>query len=159
MSFPFRPATNPSRDALESPSKLQIRLSNRERLLLVLDATNMFVVRRQQQSGVDENRATVLCSISLRSVIAAAVDGEWLHIAVRHEDDDDSCGYLIKNGNMALRLETNGSCLIVKQYLDRSRLSLREELMDKVGIFLKQAGAPALDGTNDDTAEEKKTVD
>ena len=180
MTFPFQPAIDPMEYSLDatatttispSPSKKLVRirslLSTREPLLLVLDPTSMFVVRPQQlqQSGVDENRATVVYSISLRSVIAAAEDGEWLHVAVRPggsggvDGDEDDCSgghyYLIKNGNMALRLETNGSCLIVKQFLDRSRESLRQELMDKVGIFLQEAGALALDCPS----EEKKTLD
>lgn len=152
MTFPFLPAIEP-KDALESPSKRRVR-SAREKLMLVLDPTDLFVVRRQP-SGVDENRAVVLCSISLRTVIAAAEDGSWLHVAVRHED----VGYLIKNGNMALQLESSGSCLIVKQFLDRSRESLRMELMEKVGIFLKDAGASALNRSPPGSAEEKKTVD
>jgi Uncharacterised conserved protein len=160
MTFPFLPAGSP-KDILESPSNRLLRTLARERLLLVLDPTNMFVVRRQP-SGVDENRATVLCSISLRRVIAAAEDGDWLHVAVRNEDNDDG-GYFVKNGNMALQLETNGSCLLVKQYLDRSRESLRQALMDKVAIFLNQeAGTFAplpCSKVAEVLLEEKKTVD
>jgi hypothetical protein len=95
-------------------------------LVLVLDPTDMFVVK--PFTAQIENRGTVLASISLRRVIAAAADGVWLHIAVRHED----VGFLIKNGNMALKFESGGTCLIVKQYLDRSREVLRQELMGKI---------------------------
>jgi hypothetical protein len=96
------------------------------KLVLVLDPNDMFVVKPfTAQIG---NRGTVLASISLRRVIAAAADGDWLHVAVRHDD----VGFLIKNGNMALKFESGGTCLIVKQYLDRSREVLRQELMGKI---------------------------
>ena len=62
-------------------------------LQLVLDPTDMIVVK-PMVGKMEENRGTTLCSISLRNVIAAAADGEWLHVAVRHED----VGFLIKNG-------------------------------------------------------------
>ena len=62
-------------------------------LKLVLDPTDLFVVN-PRRGQLEENRSTMLCSISLRSIIAAASDREWLHVAVRHEDV--KC--LIKNG-------------------------------------------------------------
>jgi hypothetical protein len=96
------------------------------KLVLVLDPSDMFVVK--PFTAQIENRGTVLASISLRRVIAAAADGDWLHVAVRHED----VGFLIKNGNMALKFESGGTCLIVKQYLDRSREVLRQELMGRI---------------------------
>ena len=61
-------------------------------LVLVLDPTAMFVVKPSPQ--IEFNRGTIITSISVRNVIAAAADGEWLHVAVRHED----VGFLIKNG-------------------------------------------------------------
>jgi len=170
MTFPFQPAI--SKEDLEHPSsrlvhhvRSQTNSNNiREHLLLVLDPTNMFVVRRQRRPGVDENRGTVVFSISLRNVIAAADDEEWLHVAIRNSDGEDDkngygdereYGYLMKNGNMPMQLETNGSCLIVKQYLDRSRESLRQELLEKVEVFLRQAGSVS----SNELAEEKKTLD
>lgn len=39
---------------------------------------------------------------------------------------------------MALRFETVGTCLIVKQYLDRSRQILRQELMGKVSTLFRE---------------------
>ena len=62
--------------------------------VLVLDPTDMFVVKPSPQ--IEFNRGTIITSISLRNVIAAASDGEWLHVAVRHED----VGFLIKNGTL-----------------------------------------------------------
>ena len=121
--------------------------------MLVLDPTDMYIAKPYRSSEA-ENRATVVCSISLRSVIAAADDAEWLHVAVRHED----VGSLIKNGNMALQLESNGSCLIVKQYLDRSRDILRHELLGKVSVLLNQACDS--DGTDGAAGiEEKKSIE
>jgi hypothetical protein len=141
----------------DSPSRIRVLPEDmaifraKTSLMLVLDPTDMFIVR-PMKSTVEENRATVLCSVSLRSVIAAADDGEWLHVAVRHED----VGFLIKNGNMALRLENNGSCLIVKQYLDRSREMLRQELLGKMSMLLAGAAAPK-DAESAHIGEEKKS--
>ena len=59
----------------------------------------------------------------------------WLHIAIRNPDSiaDKS---LIKNGNIAFHFESAGTCLIVKQYLDRSREVLRQDLMNQVPELL-----------------------
>jgi hypothetical protein len=43
---------------------------------------------------------------------------------------------------MALKFESNGTCLIVKQYLDRSREVLRQELLEKVSELLVKTSAP-----------------
>lgn len=106
------------------------------RLMLVLDPTDIYVVK-PLKTKADDNRGTVLCTLSLRSVIAAAEDGDWLHVAVKHDD----VGFLIKNGNMALQFENNGASLIVKQYLDRSREVLRLELLGKVMELLSETCA------------------
>jgi hypothetical protein len=63
-------------------------------LMLVLDPTDMFVVKPSAQ--IEFNRGTVITNISLQCVIAAAADGEWLHVAVRHPD----VGFLVKNGTL-----------------------------------------------------------
>ena len=62
------------------------------KLVLVLDPADVFVVKPIAKSGID--RGTVVCTIPLQSIIAAASDAEWLHIAVRHHD----ISRLIKNG-------------------------------------------------------------
>lgn len=101
------------------------------KLVLVLDPTDMFVVK-PNLTRTEENLSTVLHNISLRSVIAAASDGKWLHVAVRHAD----INMLIKNGNMAVQFENTGASLIVKQYIDRSREILRQEMLAKVTELL-----------------------
>lgn len=160
MTFRFESALNRKEVAppgASSPSRVRVLpkdmgvFRSKSCLMLVLDPTDMFIVR-PMKSTVEENRATVLCSISLRSVIAAADDGEWLHVAVKHED----VGFLVKNGNMAFRLESNGSCLIVKQYLDRSREMLRQELLGKMSVLLAEAGA-SQDPESAHEGEEKKS--
>jgi hypothetical protein len=40
---------------------------------------------------------------------------------------------------MALKFENVGTCLIVKQYLDRSREVLRQELMQKISSLLMES--------------------
>jgi hypothetical protein len=107
MTFRFQSAIKSAETQgstkLDSAERAQARLRNlseemgvfrsSSHLMLVLDPTDMFVVK-PMTAKMEENRGTVLCSISLRSVIAAAGDGEWLHAAVRNED----VGFLIKNG-------------------------------------------------------------
>jgi hypothetical protein len=46
---------------------------------------------------------------------------------------------------MALKFESNGTCLIVKQYLDRSREVLRQELLEKVSELLVKTSAPLVE--------------
>eukprot|EP00980_Cylindrotheca_fusiformis_P003794 scaffold834_cov123-Cylindrotheca_fusiformis.AAC.41 len=127
MTFRFNLASSPGKASLKTKTKKSMGSS----LILVLDPTDVFVVK-QNTGRMEENRSTLICGISLRSVVAAASDGDWLHVAVRHPDVD----LLIKNGNMALEFENSGASLVVKQYLDRSREVLRQELLGKVSELL-----------------------
>ena len=102
--------------------------STARHLLLILDPTDIFIVKPLDKN-IDENRGTIQCEISIRSIIGAACDGRWLHIALKNQD----IHHLTKNGNMALQFESNGTCLVVKQYLDRSREVLRQNLLTKIG--------------------------
>ena len=143
MFFRFQPAVNPA-EAQNSVGDVPTE-SSREgsistfysttRLMLVLDPTDLFIVKPMVQK-LEENRGTILFGISLRNIIAAAVDQAWLHIAIRNPDSitDQT---LIKNGNMALQFESAGTCLVVKQYLDRSREVLRQDLLNKVPDLLQ----------------------
>lgn len=128
MTFRFHLPGSPKKSADKESPKVKSKTSI---LILVLDPTDMFVVR-PILTRTEENLSSVLHSISLRSVIAAAADGNWLHVAVRHTDID----MLIKNGNMAVQFENTGASLIVKQYLDRSREVLRQEMLTKVTELL-----------------------
>ena len=42
---------------------------------------------------------------------------------------------------MALKFENAGTCLVVKQYLDRSREVLRQELLAKVSTLLDESSS------------------
>ena len=75
----------------------EISLRSRNQLILVLEPTDIFIVKHIDRSDV--NRGTILCRVSLRSVIACASDGDWLHVAVRNVDDVD---LIIKNGTSFL---------------------------------------------------------
>ena len=108
MSFACRSAPNSSSKGFAETSgeggkrdiaKKIASLRSDPRLLLVLDPTDMNVVK-PAAGQMEENRGTIQCRISLRSVIAAAADSEWLHIAVRHEDVTS----LIKNGKSKIFL-------------------------------------------------------
>ncbi|KAG7364568.1 hypothetical protein IV203_037770 [Nitzschia inconspicua] len=138
--FPFNSSTKSTQEAQkgskasELPGEKLVGLEgvflSTSNFVLVLDPTDLFVVKPRKK--MEENRGTLLFALSLRSIIAAAADGEWLHIAVRNQD----VGFLIKNGNMALKFESPGTCLIVKQYLDRSQEVLRQELLNKIPDLL-----------------------
>lgn len=60
----------------------------------------------------------------------------------------------VSAGNMALKFENVGTCLIVKQYLDRSREVLRQELLEKVSELLLFP-----DDDKNDGNEEKNSID
>ncbi|KAL3912231.1 MAG: hypothetical protein SGILL_006965, partial [Bacillariaceae sp.] len=127
MSFPFQ--VSGKRDAADTVSPKGVFLSTSQ-FMLVLGPSDIVVVKPMKK--MEENRGTVLYALPLRCAIAAAADGEWLHVAVRSPD----VGFLIKNGNMALKFESPGTCLIVKQYLDRAREVLRQDLLKKVPDLL-----------------------
>jgi hypothetical protein len=153
MAFRFSSGSSGGQE-LQSPSKSNGDSDNTERmrtfsdemifrpvsdaLFIVLDPTDIYVVKPFQRKSV--NRGTVLCCIPLLNVIAAAKDGNWLHVAVRHND----VGFLVKNGNMALCFDSAGTCLIVRQYMDRCRQLLRLELLEKIKVLF---------GEKDDTVE------
>ena len=142
VSFPFFIDTT-----INTPKVSAMQSRNRERtlsddmilrsgttLVVVLDPTDLYIVKTLAKH--DFKQGTVICCIPLLNVIAAATDNDWLHIAVRHED----VGLLIKNGNMALRFDTPGTGLIVRQYIDRSRTVLRGELVRKIKHLLDDDG-------------------
>lgn len=103
MTFRFSPASNnyeqqrPKVEEDDCPLKQtrsgEMRFQQTSQLVLVLDPTDIFIVKPVNRSDI--NRGTIVCSASLRSVIAFASDGEWLHVAIRHMED---VGFLIKNG-------------------------------------------------------------
>jgi hypothetical protein len=136
MTFRFSSESSNGKE-VQSPSN-SIGASDTERLrthlVLVLDPTDIYVVKPFQRSKV--NRGTVLCCIPLLKVIAAVKDGNWLHIAVRHGD----VGFLIKNGNMALCFDSAETCLIVRQHIDRCRQLLRRELLEKIKVLFGERG-------------------
>lgn len=131
MAFRFSLGSQGAKSTDKTSHEIKAKRPLSSDLTVVLDPTDIFVVK-QNRGRMEENRSTLLCSVSLRSVIAAASDGDWLHVAVRHPDVD----LLIKNGNMALEFENSGASLVVKQYLDRSREVLRQELLAKVSELL-----------------------
>jgi hypothetical protein len=94
-------------------------------IILVLDPTILFLVQTMPDS---DHRGTIVCALPLLHIIAAASDGAWLHVAVRHND----VPHLIKNHNMALLCENPGTSLIIRQYLDRSRALLREQTWEMI---------------------------
>jgi hypothetical protein len=101
MTFRFSLASNGQETQAPPPSTGENPKPTGRRIralpeLLVLDHTDFFVVK-PIVAQIESNRGTVITTISLRSVIATAADGEWLHVAVRHED----VGFLIKNGKKA----------------------------------------------------------
>lgn len=123
---PNQPIGDPSSERMRTFSDDMIFRPISSHLVLVLDPTDIYVVKPWPRREV--NRGTVLCCIPLLNVIAAAKDDNWLHVAVRHSD----VGFVIKNGNFALCFDSPGTCLIVLQYIDRCRQLLRQELLEKI---------------------------
>jgi len=111
---------------------ISIAKPGQSELLIVLDPTDLFVLKPNLNDG-SCNRGTILCCASLDSVIAAVPDKEWLHIAVRQTED---VGIFIRNGNMSLRFDSVGTCLIVKQYLERCRSALCSKKMTNIDRIL-----------------------
>ena len=103
MAFRFFPAVTisehqrPTDETERSPRGRilpeEIGLRTKSQLVLVLDPSDIFIVKHINRSDV--NRGTIVCSVSLRSVIACASDGDCLHVAVRNVED---VGFIIKNG-------------------------------------------------------------
>ena len=122
MTFPFSVRATEQRMANRDE---MLRPKSAE-LLLVMDSTDMFVV--QPIPGQRTNCGAIICTVPLLDVVASAADEERLHVAVRHDD----VGFLIKNGNFLLTFDTPGRCLVVAQYLDRSRGLLRKELCENI---------------------------
>lgn len=127
MTFKFYASSTRSEQALIKDRKQDHILRPTSHLILVLDPADLYVVKPDTRR--ESNHGIILCSASLQSIIAFASDAEWLHIALRHTDD---VTFLIKNGNMALHFESVGTCLIVRQFLERSQAGLRYELKSKV---------------------------
>ena len=147
MTFKFHAASNWFEQSVpknHEQRKKDLVIFPSSHLILVLDPTDMYIVK--PASRRECNFGTILCSASLQSIIAFASDAEWLHIAVRRMED---VGFLIRNGNMALRFESVGTCLIVRQFLERSQAGLRYELKNKVyGLFMASAPRSSVEGAS-----------
>ena len=114
--------------------RILMRASKRRQMVLVIDPTELFIVKpRYKDGGVD--RGTILCCTPLRNILAAATDGEWLHVAMRHVDD---VGVLIKKGNMALRFDSAATSLVVKECLEKYQRSSNSVVLDQVDTFLQR---------------------
>jgi hypothetical protein len=85
-----------------------------EELLLVLDPTDLFVLRPNLRNGAC-NRGVILCHAPIGAVIATVPERELLHIAVRQTEES----FFVKNGNMSLRFDSVGTSRIAEQYLGR----------------------------------------
>lgn len=86
MTFPCFLSSTPS-----SPSKTTAKATKEETILseaatlvLVVDPTDIYVARIM--GGTGGTRGKIVCRVAISSVVAAAADAEWLHIAVRHPD-------------------------------------------------------------------------
>jgi Uncharacterised conserved protein len=118
-------------------------------LVLVLDPTDLFIVKPWARQD-SKTRGTLVCSIPMLDVVAAAVDDCRLHVAVHH----DNVGFLIQNGNMIFAFESAGTSLIVCRYLEQCRGKLRKELNRRIlQLFADEAslGATRTNGQIVDT--------
>jgi len=108
------------------------RAASRKALILIVDPTELYVVTTNESN--DSNRGKIIFCFPLQAIIATATDAEWLHIAVRQAED---IGIAAENGNMAFRFDSIGTCLIVHQYIDKCRVSLRKKISSQVSDFFE----------------------
>uniref|UniRef100_A0A7S3V6E3 FPL domain-containing protein n=1 Tax=Chaetoceros debilis TaxID=122233 RepID=A0A7S3V6E3_9STRA len=109
--------------------KILIKATN---MILIINPIELLVLK--PKSKVSDNRGTIMCCTLLSNVIAVAMDGEWLHIAMKNVDD---VGALIKKGNMALRFNGRKECLAAREYIESTRTELKNSLSTKMDQFLK----------------------
>lgn len=112
-------------------------------LILVLDPMDLYIVQPFPRKEL--SRGTIICSMPLLDVIAAASDGVQLHIACRHDDVEG----LIKSGNMVLTFDVPGTCLVVAQFLDRCKVVLRNELYEKIVELFSDYDEPRLESVQE----------
>lgn len=130
-----------------------IRMTKKTELMIVLDPTDLFILKPNPRDG-SCNRGTILCSASIGSVITAVSDKDWLHIAIRETED---IGVFIRNGNMSLHFDSVGTCLIVKQYLERCRSALSSKMIAKVDKMIDECTGdlfPLEEDEDDEPSEE-----
>jgi Uncharacterised conserved protein len=107
------------------------RSNSAHEFVLVLNRSDMFVVSPVPPCG----RGRIVCCVPYFNIIAAATDGgHCLHVAIRNEDVHVEP--FIKNGNIMFHFGTPGTCNVVKQYLDRSKSIIRQDLLDNVKQLL-----------------------
>ena len=102
-----------------------------EELLLVLDPTDLFVLKPNLSNGAC-NRGVILCHAPIGAVIAAVPERELLHIAIRQTEES----FFVKNGNMSLKFDSIGTSRIAEQYLGRCRSALSSKKMANIESIL-----------------------
>lgn len=102
-----------------------------EELLLVLDPTDLFVLKPNLSNGAC-NRGVILCHAPIGAVIAAVPERELLHIAIRQTEES----FFVKNGNMSLKFDSIGTSRIAEQYLGRCRSALSTKKMANIESIL-----------------------
>ena len=102
-----------------------------EELLLVLDPTDLFVLKPNLSNGAC-NRGVILCHAPIGAVIAAVPERELLHIAIRQTEES----FFVKNGNMSLKFDSIGTSRIAEQYLGRCRSALSAKKMANIESIL-----------------------
>ena len=126
---------NPVRPEVEATGNKSAFTSRSGSKLLVVDPMELFIVRANQSNKRTEtfvSRGTILCCIPLLHIIAVGVDGEWLHVAVRHENFRS----LIKNGNMVLQFDSHETCSSVRNYLETQRRERRMAVSERIQKIL-----------------------
>jgi hypothetical protein len=109
-----------------------VQSSSKTTMILVVDTFELLVLKPKSKDGMASG--TILCSTLLNNIIAVAVDGNWLHIAMRNIED---IGVLVKKGNMALRFKDASICQSAKETIDRNLSTLKCTLSSKIDTMLK----------------------
>ena len=76
------------------------RATSRSEMVTLVEGEDLFVLKPKFKS-IGEERGTILCSTKLRNILGTAIDGEWLHVAMREVED---VGVLIKKGMYWVRV-------------------------------------------------------
>eukprot|EP00555_Chaetoceros_dichaeta_P007304 CAMPEP_0198267286 /NCGR_PEP_ID=MMETSP1447-20131203/32380_1 /TAXON_ID=420782 /ORGANISM="Chaetoceros dichaeta, Strain CCMP1751" /LENGTH=183 /DNA_ID=CAMNT_0043957809 /DNA_START=72 /DNA_END=619 /DNA_ORIENTATION=+ len=111
------------------------RATSRTEMVTLVEGEELYVLKPKFKS-IGEERGTILCSTKLRNILGTAIDGEWLHVAMREQVED--VGVLIKKGNMALRFDSMNTCLSMKDNLEKGQLASHRAVLQQVESFLQR---------------------
>jgi len=115
-----------------------IQHNHNKEWIIIIDPTEILIAISDRNVGDRSSclKAKVYWNVPLVKIIATAIDGPWIHIALRQVED---FGWIVKNGNLALRFEATGVCSAVCQHIDQCRTSLKLKLSQRMHSILHKS--------------------